>query len=81
MTSNLTSWYSVLEVPSDASTQLEQMGTKAKFWFHADGGERTLFKEGRLGTGENWAEKICCELARHLGLPHAEYELARWKGK
>lgn len=40
-----------------------------------------LFKEGRPGTGENWSEKVCCEIARHLGLPHAEYELALWRDR
>jgi len=73
--------YSVLPVPLNASTQLEQLGTKGKFWFRTDDGRRVLFKEGRPGTGENWAEKVCCELARHLGLPHAEYELAVWNGR
>jgi len=73
--------YPVLQVPLDASTQLEQLGTKGKFWFRAEDGSRVLFKEGRPGTGENWAEKVCCELARHLDLPHAEYELAVWDGR
>lgn len=61
------------------STQLEQLGTKAKFWYHIDKTQKVLFKEGRPGTGENWAEKACCEIARLLGLPHAEYDLAIWR--
>lgn len=73
--------YPVVEVPHDASTQLEQLGTKGKFWYRATDGSRVLFKEGRPGTGENWAEKVCCEIARLLGLPHAEYELAVWGGR
>lgn len=73
--------YQVLEVPTDASTQLEQLGTKAKFWFWSVTERRMLFKEGRPGTGENWAEKISCEVASLLGLPHAEYELALWRGR
>lgn len=56
------------------------MGTKAKFWYQFDENQKALFKAGRPGTGENWAEKVCCELARLLGLPHAEYELALWQG-
>ncbi len=71
--------YPVIEVPPDASTQLEQMGTKGKFWYRDENDRSVLFKVGRPGTGENWAEKVCCEIARLLGLPHAEYELATWK--
>ncbi len=70
--------FPIINVPSDASTQLEQLGTKAKFWYWSDDGRRILFKEGRPGTGENWSEKVCCEIARQLGLPHAEYDLALW---
>lgn len=73
--------YPVVEVPHDAPTQLEQLGTKGKFWYRATDGSSVLFKEGRPGTGENWAEKVCCEIARLLGLPHAEYDLAVWAGR
>jgi len=38
-----------------------------------------LLKIGRTNTGENWAEKVTCELAELHGLPHAHYELAVWK--
>jgi hypothetical protein len=73
--------YPILIVPDNASTQLEQLGTKPKFWFEDDDGTETLFKEGYPGSGEHWAEKIACEVARQLGLPHAEYELATWRGR
>jgi hypothetical protein len=73
--------YSVIEVPLDAPTQLEQLGTKGKFWYRAGNGSRTLFKEGRPGTGENWAEKVSCEIAHLLGLPHAHYDLAVCNGR
>ncbi len=72
--------YPITTVSPDSSTQLEQLGTKAKFWYPFDENQKALFKEGRPGTGENWAEKVCCEVARLLGLPHAEYELALWRG-
>jgi hypothetical protein len=72
--------YPIITVLSDSSTQLEQLGTKAKFWYPFDANQKALFKAGRPGTGENWAEKVCCELARLLGLPHAEYELALYRG-
>jgi hypothetical protein len=73
--------YRVIEVPVDAPTQLEQLGTKGKFWYRAEDDSRVLFKEGRPGMGENWAEKVSCEIARLLGLPHAEYELAVCGGR
>lgn len=71
--------FPVITVQPDTPTQLEQLGTKAKFWYQFDDNHLTLYKEGRPGTGENWAEKVCCEIARLLALPHAEYELALFK--
>lgn len=73
--------YEINKIPDDAPIQFEQLGTKSKFWFLSDGGERVLFKQGRPGTGENWAEKVCCEICKLLDLPHAHYELAKWKGQ
>ncbi|MGE4071127.1 MAG: hypothetical protein AB7E72_08125 [Lysobacterales bacterium] len=35
-----------------------------------------MFKAEERGTGEDWAEKISCELAARLGLPHVHYDLA-----
>ncbi len=71
--------YPIIELPEDAPIQLEQLGTKTKFWYEGPEGQKILFKEGRPGTGENWAEKVCCEICKLLGLPHANYELAVWK--
>jgi hypothetical protein len=63
----------------DAAPELtEQLGTKPKFWLRI-GEQRYLFKIGRPGTGENWAEKIAAELCTLLGLPHASYDFAVWK--
>jgi hypothetical protein len=73
--------YPIIRVPDDASDQLEQMGTKPKFWFRDEAGHRRLFKGGRPNTGENWAEKVCCELCLLLGIPHADYDLATWRDK
>ncbi len=77
--------YRIVEVPEGVSSQLEQLGTKSKFWYRDDNDKRVMFKMGRPGTGENWAEKVCCEICRLLGLPHAEYDFAiansgNWKG-
>jgi len=35
-----------------------------------------LFKAEERGTGEDWAEKVACQLCELLGLPHVHYELA-----
>ncbi len=68
--------YPIIEVPEGAPSQLEQLGTKSKFWYRNERGKRVMFKRGRPGTGENWAEKVCCEICRLLELPHAEYDFA-----
>lgn len=73
--------YPVIEVPLNSMIQVEVMGTKRKFWYQYNENQKALFKEGRLDTGENWAEKVSCEIAGLLGLPHAEYKLARCDGK
>lgn len=72
--------YEVLQVPDDVADLTEQLGTKPKFWFIREG-EDWLFKESRPGTGEDWSEKIAAELASLLQLPHADYELAVWRGR
>lgn len=72
--------YEIIEVPADAVSLLEPMGTRPKFWFeHATLGE-SLFKVARPGSGEDWSEKLAEQLAARLGLPHATYELAEWNG-
>jgi hypothetical protein len=54
------------------------MGSKQKFWFcDAQSGHWYLFKYSREQTGEHWSEKIACEIAGILGLPHARVELGR----
>lgn len=57
----------------------EPLGTKPKFWYR-DGERRMLFKAEERGTGEDWAEKIGCELGGLLGLPHVHYDLAEEVG-
>ncbi|HET7291523.1 MAG TPA: hypothetical protein VFM88_03770 [Vicinamibacteria bacterium] len=69
---------SVYQVPDDAPAKTEAMGTKPKFWFSRDEA-MWLFKATRPGQGENWAEVVAAGLAQMLGLPHAHYELARWR--
>jgi hypothetical protein len=67
--------YSIRQIDRLMAEDIEYLGTKRKFWFTMDG-RRYLFKAEERGTGEDWAEKIVCELARLLGIPHVEYELA-----
>lgn len=70
--------FPVITIPDDAADLQEQLGTKPKFWF---GSKPSLFKEIREGTGEDWSEKVACELAELLGIPHAKYDLGLWKGR
>jgi len=72
--------YPIINVPEDVAFLTEQLGTKRKFWFRKDG-RNFLFKEPRPDTGEDWAEKIASELCELLNLPHAQYDLAVWKGR
>jgi hypothetical protein len=72
--------YPVVVVPPEAAEQLEQMGSKSKFWYTDARRGLCLFKYTRPGTGEDWAEKIAEELCTVLDLPHAYYELAECGG-
>ncbi|NAS00471.1 hypothetical protein [Acinetobacter haemolyticus] len=75
--------YNIFDISHVESDLLEQLGTKSKFWYSSEGDE-FLFKSVQSNTGErlgdDWAEKISCELAALLGLPHAYYELAVHNG-
>lgn len=61
--------------------QTEPMGSKEKFWYRDKDNQRFLFKVGREGTGENWAEIAASELAELIGIPHAHYEPAKYESK
>jgi hypothetical protein len=58
--------FDVVAIADDVQDDLEPLGTKPKFWFRTEAGDGCLFKEARPDTGEDWAEKIACELARHF---------------
>lgn len=75
--------FAIVAIPDKVKDELElePLGTKPKFWFRDEAGDLCLFKEARPNTGEDWAEKIACELAQLLGLPHAAYDLAEWHGR
>lgn len=72
--------YPVIDLGDQVPELPEQLGNKEKYWFRLED-RRYLFKIGRPGTGENWAEKIAAELADALGLPHADYDFAIWGGR
>lgn len=71
--------FEIFDVPDDTHELPEQLGTKFKFWFKDEGSVDYLFKQGRPGTGENWAEKVASQLCDLLDIPHAIYELALWQ--
>jgi hypothetical protein len=73
--------FRVYDISTFVSQRPETIGSKEKRWLdppsNCDLPQRPhLFKIGREGTGENWAEKVSCEIARALQIPCADYELA-----
>lgn len=68
----------LIDVPP-AERSDEQLGSKPKFWFTGRDKREWLFKRGR--ENEDWSEKVAEVLAGHLGLPHAEVELAICENK
>lgn len=72
--------FPIIEVTSQMRSDVEQIGSKPKFWFKYEG-RNWLFKEAREQTGEDWAEKIASEIASLMGLPTHHAELANWEGK
>ncbi len=68
-------YFPIIQVNKDAMELLEQKGNKSKSWLHIDK-QPYLFKIGRPKTGEDWSEKVACELCSLLGLPHAHYDFA-----
>lgn len=75
--------YKVYDISNVEYDLFEQLGTKSKFWYFYNN-EQYLFKSINSGNGirygEDWAEKIACEIAKVIGIPHAHYELAHYKG-
>jgi len=76
--------YLVYPIENTQDSAIEHVGSKEKgrLSFKMNGKfNRFLWKKGREHTGENWAEKVTCELADLLGLPHAQYEFGLIGGK
>jgi len=74
--------YVIYEISISDNRQIEQMGSKRKFWFTEQGNNLSwLFKYNRDNTGEDWSERIAAEIAELLNIPHAEVQLATCEGK
>jgi hypothetical protein len=79
-------YFPIIDVSKQNIDNYEQMGTKSKFWYTDRSNNREyLFKSIHtednhqnpiIRHGEDWAEKVACELASLLGIPHANYDLA-----
>ena len=67
--------YKIHRVDKSQSEAVEMLGAKPKFWYRQDN-KRILFKAEARGTGDDWAEKVSCELCQLLGMPHVHYEMA-----
>jgi len=74
----MSKFYPIIEIGDHEPDMPEQQGNKTKYWLQRDS-TGFLLKIGRPNTGENWAEKVACELAELLGLSHAYYDFAVWK--
>ena len=71
--------YPIISIPPTERRDIEQLGSKAKFWVML-GGQLWLFKEARENTGEDWAEKVAAQLAKLVGFDAADVELAEFSG-
>ncbi len=75
----MTAPYKIIEINEEMDSP-EDLGTKEKSWYtYKD--QKWLFKKSRPQTGEHWSEKVAEQLCKQLGIPHATYELARYKGE
>lgn len=72
--------FPIIDVTGATVVGDEQLGSKSKFWISHDN-RRWLFKEARANTGEDWAEKVACELGRLIHVEVAEVELAEYAGR
>lgn len=81
--------YEIIDIGNFQVLQTETSGLKEKFWIENKQqdwglraeGDKFLFKAGKEGTGENWAEIVVSGICDVMGLPHAEYKFARCREK
>lgn len=71
----MTDQFPIIEISSEMRRDVEQLGSKPKFWFTHDT-QNWLFKEARQNTGEDWSEKLASEIALLLGIQTHHAELA-----
>ena len=84
-------YYPIIQVLPEWAPQIEEMGTKPKFWYARPESLRLalrqqpssywLFKYPREDRGEHWAEKITAEVAALLGIACAKVDLAEFQGR
>jgi len=77
--------YEIFDISNFKQEEFEPLGTKAKYWCSDPAGNHYLFKSietydstNKLISrdGEDWSEKIACEISKKLFIPCADYELA-----
>jgi hypothetical protein len=73
--------FPIYDVSASLADRPETLGSKEKVWLVPESQlglpvKPHLFKVGRPNTGENWAEKVCCEILKVLNIPSAEYNFA-----
>ena len=61
-------------VPEASRQKDEPLGSKPKHWYEAADSSWHIFKQAR--PGEDWSEKVACEIAALLEIPHAHVDLA-----
>ena len=74
--------FTVYDITDFLSIRAENVGSKEKGWVQPPPGHELpvrphLFKIGRPGTGENWAEVAAYAIATEMDLPSANYYFAR----
>lgn len=77
--------YEIWDVSGYKRDEMEPLGTKSKYWCTGPDDKEFLFKSIETFDsnfnlisrgGEDWAEKVACELAKFLSVPAALYDLA-----
>jgi hypothetical protein len=76
--------FPVLDVADWQLVSFEPAGSDQKVWLTSDSSSRALFKPNRghqhSEQGEDWAEKLVAEIAKLIGIPAAEIDLAKRSG-
>lgn len=78
--------YPIITVTPESVLESEQLGTKDKFWFNTETDDehklksQWLFKFPTEGTGQHWAEKIACEIAKQMKILTPRVELGSFQG-